>query len=137
MDKEKRDKAKNDIVTMITFSINSLYAQLNDILTPKDDKQLLKELKTRLDKYLDDEANKSNLSAKASDETAKFYEDLNYVRQQLGDSLAEYVSTICDESFVECLKSIFDNTFVNSAIEKFEIDVHDIQNGIVRLQFSR
>lgn len=127
------ENTRRDLMMMLLGPTDVLLKKLEIVLAKRDDKDLLRELKSKLDQYLHDEDEKDMLSLKGSDESAKFFEDLVCVRSELDIALSEYISTICDEKLVNSIKEVFDRTFIDSKDETFDIDISHIGEGIVTM----
>lgn len=127
------ENTRRDLMMMLLGPTDVLLQKLEMVLAKRDDKDLLRELKSKLDQYLHDEDEKDMLSLKGSDESAKFFEDLVGMKTELDVALSEYISTICDEKLVSSVKEVFDRTFIDSKDETFDIDISHISEDIVTI----
>lgn len=129
----KYEEQEQELVVMLHSAALTLISYFDSVTSRMDGKDLILELKRRLDQYLHDEEEKDLLSLKGSDEVAQFKDDLTKSRNELGSSLSEYIATICDEKLVSSIKEVFDSTFIDSKDETFDIDISHISEGIVTM----
>ena len=127
------EETRRDLIMMLLGGAKVLIHRLEMVLSKRDERSVLSELKTKLDQYLHDEDEKNLLGLKGSDESAQFFNDLAKVRKELGYALSEYISTICNDNLVGSVKEVFDKTFIDSKNENFDIDVSHIMDGIVTM----